>query len=32
MQDRTSAGKSARMKYFFTCLENETGYRQHCPK
>lgn len=32
MQDRTSAGKPARMKYFFTCLENETGYRQHCPK
>jgi ribosomal protein S27AE/DNA-binding transcriptional regulator YhcF (GntR family) len=32
MQDRNAAGKPARMKYFFTCLENDTAYRQPCPK
>jgi hypothetical protein len=32
VQDRTGSGKPARMKYFFTVLENAVGYRQHCPK
>jgi hypothetical protein len=32
VQDRTDSGKPARMKYFFACLENTVGYRQHCPK
>lgn len=32
MYDRNGQGQPARMKYFFTCLEGDTGYKQPCPK